>query len=68
EAEQRESLSLYAADATGASPARAAGREVTLLLAEAAVADLELKLTEARSASEPSAGDDAELEPRAEDP
>ena len=64
--ERRETLSLYPAGEAGASPARVDGREVTLLLDEGAVADLELKLAEARAATEPAA-DDRELEPLSED-
>ena len=64
--ERRETLSLYPAGEAGASPARVDGREVTLLLDEGAVADLELKLAEARAAAEPAA-DDSELEPLSED-
>ena len=61
-----ETLNLYVANGTGARPARVDGRQVTLLLGEAAIADLELKLAEARSASgpEPAVG---ELEPIGED-
>jgi hypothetical protein len=66
EGEREESLTLYAADDSGASPARVSGREVTLLLGEGTVADLELKLTEARQAEEPAPAD-GELEAIAED-
>jgi hypothetical protein len=65
-AARQETLSLYAAGEYGASPARVDGREVTLLLGEGAVADLELKLAEARSAEAPSA-EGTELEAPSED-
>lgn len=51
--ERQETLRLYPPGEDGASAARVDGRDVTLLLGEAAVADLELKLAEARSAAEP---------------
>ncbi len=66
EDESRETLDLYPANDAGASPARVDGREVTLLLGEGVVADLRLKLAEARSAAEPSAEED-DLEPLSED-
>ena len=66
EGARQETLRLYPASPTGASPATVAGREVTLLLAEGAVADLELKLAEARSAAEPSE-ENGDLEPLSED-
>lgn len=66
EGEAGETLRLYPADDAGTSPATVEGRDVLLLLAEGAVADLELKLAEARAAAEPSA-DEAELEPLRED-
>ena len=66
EDERREVLTLYAAADGSAGAARVEGREVTLSLAEAAVADLDLKLSEARSAAESSA-DDEELLPLEED-
>jgi hypothetical protein len=66
EGERQETLSLYAAEGVGASPARVDGREVTLSLGKGAVADLQLKLAEARRAAEPSP-EDSELEPLDED-
>ena len=66
EDERHEILRLYPPDASGASPATVEGRDVTLLLAEGAVADLELKLAEARAATEPSE-EDGDLEPVSED-
>ena len=67
EEESRETLTLYPPAAGGASPARVEGREVTLLLGEGAVADLDLKLAEARAAAEPAEDEESELEPLAED-
>ena len=66
EQDSAETLSLYRANEVGSSPARVEGREVTLLLGEGAVADLELKLAEARTAAEPSS-EEEELEPVTED-
>ncbi len=66
EEERRETLRLYSVNEAGVSPARVEGREVTLLLDDGAVSDLELKLGEAREAAEPSA-DEGELEPLSED-
>ncbi len=66
-AERRETLTLYPpAAGGGASPARVSGREVTLLVGEGAVADLEVKLAAARRAEEPAA-EDASLEALGED-
>ncbi len=66
EGERGETLTLHASAAGGARAARVEGRDVTLSLGEGAVADLELKLSEARSATEPSP-EDGELEPIGED-
>ncbi len=63
---RQETLMLYAAGEDGVSPARVEGREATLRLSEGAVADLELKLAEARSA-EASSAEDTELEAAPED-
>ena len=66
EVEVEETLSLYPANEVGSSPARVAGREVTLLLGHGAVADLELKLAEARSTTQP-APEEGDLEPMEEE-
>ena len=64
--ERRETLTLYPASG-GTSPARAGGREVTLLLDQGTVADLELKLGEARRAERPAPEDEDALSAIGED-
>ena len=67
EDESGETLMLYPPAPGGTSRARVEGREVTLALSEGAVADLELKLAEARAAAEPADDEESELEALAED-